>query len=463
MMFGITSCDLFKPEQNPEQNPGGDEIIIPDGGKDEDNKEPVIDELTPDEQKSRLEKIANNLMNEYPARGFDDLMELGLAFGEEYLESDYDWDPFFEFCEDRGYEIFFEEENRTEVNGEVHYDWSLLALMEMSDLKGKIVLGSSSVSCTDYDGTQMIFTLDGKEYVAEMTYSGKVTTLKYTFEDIYGYEINDGYYDESSGYWVDDYVLIHYNDKYHFEVDVPENMNIVITEDGSEFASVAIGFDVESGKEVNITKDCLFISVTAEIDGNEFILEKSGYDAAKDRVSLYSEVRKDGKSIASVEFSAKAEFGLVTEREENDYGEYYQDTYLDIEILKDFKVSADILGELQIKGTCSNGITLGDYIDNFYSSSNESQVERAVDNINNCLDLYLYYDGTDVVQAEIIMDYYVEDDYYDTYYELEPIIVFPDGSKYAFYEYFDEDSFNDLIESFELWIEQYEDMSESYY
>ena len=104
-------------------------------------------------------------------------------------------------------------------------------------------------------------------------------------------------------------------------------------------------------------------------------------------------------------------------------------------------------------------------MENFWDSENDNQAERALDNINNYFELGLYYDMTSSLQAEIVMDYFVEeDDYYgDTWYELEPIIVFPDGSKYAFYEYFDEDSFTGLESSFELWLNLYETMLEHYF
>ena len=86
-------------------------------------------------------------------------------------------------------------------------------------------------------------------------------------------------------------------------------------------------------------------------------------------------------------------------------------------------------------------------------------------NINNSIELGVYYDKSVTRQAKIVFDYFVErDDYYgDEWYELEPIIEFPDGSKYAFYEYFDEDSFEGVTNSFELWINMYETMLEHYF
>jgi tRNA/tmRNA/rRNA uracil-C5-methylase (TrmA/RlmC/RlmD family) len=110
-------------------------------------------------------------------------------------------------------------------------------------------------------------------------------------------------------------------------------------------------------------------------------------------------------------------------------------------------------------------VALSENIENFYDAGNDSQAERAIDNINTYIDLGIYYDKSVTRQADVIMDYYVEtDDYNDfTWYEIEPIIKFPDGSKYAVYEYFDEDSFSGLSNSFDLWLSLYETMLEHYF
>ena len=56
-----------------------------------------------------------------------------------------------------------------------------------------------------------------------------------------------------------------------------------------------------------------------------------------------------------------------------------------------------------------------------------------------------------------------EDDYYGDYYWIEPVIVFEDGSRYLFYEYFEEDDFEYLIKKFERMVEDYEDLFEDIY
>ena len=49
------------------------------------------------------------------------------------------------------------------------------------------------------------------------------------------------------------------------------------------------------------------------------------------------------------------------------------------------------------------------------------------------------------------------------YYWIEPVIVFEDGSRYLFYEYFDDEIFDDLVAAFEDFIYDYEDMVENIY
>ena len=62
------------------------------------------------------------------------------------------------------------------------------------------------------------------------------------------------------------------------------------------------------------------------------------------------------------------------------------------------------------------------------------------------------YNDTNEKIADVILQT-VEEEYYDQYldktdyiYYAAPILVFPDGSKFAFEDFFTEESFSDLIE-----------------
>ena len=80
------------------------------------------------------------------------------------------------------------------------------------------------------------------------------------------------------------------------------------------------------------------------------------------------------------------------------------------------------------------------------------------------VDLGVYYDGTSTRQASVEFDPVVEDNGYgDEFYWIEPVLVFGDGSRYFFYDYFDDRIFEDLVEDFEDFINDYEDMVEDVY
>ena len=457
-VFALPSCGNLSSNLDQDGDDSG-VTVVPPG-----NTGSPMETLEPSAQKKKLEDVAEALMDEYPASEFEEFFELSAKFCEKYLDG-YDWDAFYEYCEEKGEEMFFYTEEETEKNGETCYKWTTEGFLEFSQFNGMLVLGENAATCKDYDGTRMVFTLDGDEYQADIKASGNGVKAVYTYEDIYGYENWDGYYDEETGYWVDNYVFVHYENTYDFEVTVPEKINITLTKNGADYASVEMSFTRkfnESG--VNLTTDCFLVTSAVTIDGHSVIIEKSGYDAATGKAGVSYTLKKGAEVIMSAAATADVKVDLVSRNDEWDGG-YDDYLYPEFTLAKDFDMYVDILGQLQIIGKCSDGVALSENIENFYDAGNDSQAERAIDNINTYIDLGIYYDKSVTRQADVIMDYYVEtDDYNDfTWYEIEPIIKFPDGSKYAVYEYFDEDSFSGLSNSFDLWLSLYETMLEHYF
>ena len=466
-VFALSSCGNLSTNSNQ----GGDDsgVNVPPG-----NTGSPIEKLEPSAQKKKLEDVAEALMDEYPASEFEEFFELTSKFSEKYLDGTYDdygtyygydWDEFYEYCEEKGEEMFFFKDEETKKNGETCYKWTVEGFLEFSQFNGMLILGENGATCQDYDGTRMVFTLDGNEYQADIKASGNGVKAVYTYEDIYGSENWDGYYDEETGYWVDNYVFVHYEDTYHFEVIVPEKITATVKKNGADYASVEITFTRrfnESG--VSLTTDCFMVTCSVTIDGHTVVIEKTGYDAATGKAGVSYTLKKGAEVIISAAATADVKVKLVTE--EDEWGNGYDDyMYPEFTLAKNFDVYVDILGQLQIIGKCTDGIALAENIENVFDADTESQAERAVDNVNNYADLGIYYDKSVTRQADVIMDYRaVVDDYNDyTWYDIEPIIKVPDGSKYAFYEYFDEDSFAGLSNSFDLWLSLYETMLEHYF
>ena len=79
------------------------------------------------------------------------------------------------------------------------------------------------------------------------------------------------------------------------------------------------------------------------------------------------------------------------------------------------------------------------------------------------IDLGIYYDGTSTKQARIAFEVVVEEDFYGEYYWIEPVLEFSDGTRYFFYDYFDDRIFENLVDDFQDFIYDYEDMVEDIY
>ena len=271
-----------------------------------------------------------------------------------------------------------------------------------------------------------------------MTFSGKKTLVEYSFVNSY-----EDYYES-------------YEDTYNFTVEVPETISLVITENGSKYAEVTLSMSFSlSNEEVNFTRDNLFVSTSIKIGDNELILKKTGYDALKDKLSAGCTLKKGSKVIVDADFSADVDVDVDIDEDE---------LYTDVDEVKNINIYLDILGELQIKGSCSDLLSLAENMNDLYEASSNSDAERLITRINKQLDLGLYYNGSSNKTADIVMEYYVEEEYDgEEWYDIEPILQFSDGSSYTFFEYFDEDFFEDMVDSFERWLENYETMLKHYF
>lgn len=414
-----------------------------------------IDPLSPDVVKERLEQVAEDIMDEYPANDFEKFFDLSSKFVEKYFSEDYDWEDFYEYYEEKEDDFYSFTDDEWYENGVNYGKYTEDYLIRLSDIRGKLNLGNSSATCSDYDGLKVLFTLEGNNYEADVTFSGRKTTAYYSYKDVWGR--NDSYYD----------YYYRNEDIYNIEVEVPEKVTVQITENGKSFADVTVDFVVSFSKSgVNLTKDCFLVTTTVKIDEHELVLSKAGYNASVAKATAGCTLRKGSKVILTMAVSGDVKVNLVTEEvnPEKESGNYDDYIYPEFTMAKNAEVNIDILGKVQIKGSCSNILTLIDHIETLWDTNSNSSAERAIDNMNNILDLGLYFDGASEKQADIVMDYYVEDGYNgEEVYDFEPIMEFGDGSKYAFYEYFDEDAFDGTLDLFDVWIEMYEGMFDHYF
>ena len=126
-------------------------------------------------------------------------------------------------------------------------------------------------------------------------------------------------------------------------------------------------------------------------------------------------------------------------------------------------LTIDLLGQVQIKGKCSNIVQYNKYLDEAEENSDkESAFKENINKANKLMDLGLYYDNNNKKYADVELKPFFENEYYYKYWNYSPVIVFADDdTSYAFDEFFNEDDFRKVIRTAERLLEDYSDMLEN--
>jgi hypothetical protein len=117
------------------------------------------------------------------------------------------------------------------------------------------------------------------------------------------------------------------------------------------------------------------------------------------------------------------------------------------------------MSEVQFVGNVKDAQTLIDdiYNERLEVEGNISGVQKAAAAINQRANICISYNGGKTAQAQIVADYF-EDEDYPGYYYVAPVLVFSDNSRYGFIEFFEDHIESDL----DGWEEEIENFMESY-
>lgn len=412
------------------EEPDGPSIINPDDIIVSDKEA-----LEPDAQKVKLEQVATKMIDLFPADEYEDVMEFcaeAIGSGSINFDESYDWSELEDVWEDIG-EDFFAQEDISDT--ETRYFLYLF----FSNFTGTVEFGEDKVTYRKGSDIKVIFnTEDGTRWEAEIT----PKKLKKVFLG----EWMDEYYD----FDYDTYEEVWYTEYYNVTVEVPSSLSASVKRDGKTFAEVSFSLDHNIGNDgVDIEKVNISFRCEVVIDDLKFTVGKLMYNAKKGDFEYSSSLYKGDIFIFSETVAANASINL----DEDGYFEDWDGNKASFR--------TNILGEIQFEGQCRNIEELAELAETEINS--EKTLERVVNNINNLIDINLYYDGTSTIQASVEMEPMVEmDSYYGDLYWMEPIIVFNDGSRYLFYEYFEEEDFDYLIQKFERLLENYENMYEDF-
>lgn len=314
-------------------------------------------------------------------------------------------------------------------------------LLLLSECKGHITFGPDAATYKDSENTVIEVTDDkGVVWTLSVVPSGKIT-------EVYLGELTDEWWDYSYDPSIGDYKETLYKDYYDVTVEIPETLTVAFKKNGKDYASVVLDFNVNISEDgVDIENDRVAVSATVVFEGFELTVNKAAYNASTGVLESSTVLKKDGKLIISEKVSAIGKVYVDSER--------WTAKKIDAEV--------DIMGLMQIKGTCPDANSIYNIIENSDPETAE-EWDEVVEKINKLFDLGIYFDGGSVMQAKLVLEPRFEEDDWGVWYDVEFAIVFNDGSRYLVEDYFNEDNFSGTVGEAESFVEKYENLLEKYF
>lgn len=395
--------------------------------------------LDSESQKLKLQATAQKFMKEVPADEMRNLSQLADYVNDAYIDNS----KFSNDVVTDWFKKLIDSNLSPDGKEDISNYWSkeyYKRIIELSQFKGKFVAGKEGWTKSNADDLQFEFKdQNGITCVLTLKTSGK--TAKVYVGETWGdckYEPTiDGEYSKRIDVIEKNYVY------------VPEHITTTLLQGGNTLVSAEVNIDHSQflGPEYDLSKDAVSTNATVKINNYVWVIDRAAHNSKEGSAYVKGSMSKAGKTLVSFEASAA-------------------DTKLDKdgELLQGgaAKVSVNILGEVQIKGTCSNVKTFADYLDKADQfEENESQFKSYVNQANSLLNLGIYFNGGSMRQAKVQLECF-EDGYANwkdwTY---EPVLVFDDNSTYStFTAFFNETSFREVINSFEDLVRSYEKLIE---
>lgn len=395
--------------------------------------------LDSESQKLKLQATAQKFMKEVPADEMRNLSQLADYVNDAYINNS----KFSNDVVTDWFEKLIDSNLSPDGKEDISNYWSkeyYKRIIELSQFKGKFVAGKEGWTKSNADDLQFEFKdQNGITCVLTLKTSGK--TAKVYVGETWGdckYEPTiDGEYSKRVDVIEKNYVY------------VPEHITTTLLQGGNTLVSAEVNIDHSQflGPEYDLSKDAVSTNATVKINNYVWVVDRAAHNGKEGSAYVKGSMSKAGKTLVSFEASAA-------------------DTKLDKdgELLQGgaAKVSVNILGEVQIKGTCSNVKTFADYMDKADQfEENESQFKSYVNQANSLLNLGIYFNGGSMRQAKVQLECF-EDGYANwKYWTYEPVLVFDDNSTYStFTAFFNETSFREVINSFEDLVRSYEKLIE---
>ena len=421
--------------------------------------------MSPVDQKEYLETVALEFMDMIPSSDFQDIGELTRHIRDTYVE-DYDWDNVEDWAND-AFDAAREAigttmESKTEQWWDYTYKYNYIynnykALLMAANFKGHFTARDGQWDLINAEDLQFIFN-DGlnRQCVLKVETSGNVKKV-HAF-DITDWTNTDRYENGTT------YTIFSYYDRTQCTIGVPERIVVTLTRGGEQIVKTTVSIDLGSitNEEFDISLNSLSLSALIELNnGYKIDVTRVAYTASTN-ASVAFVISKNGTELVSMGASAN-----VYDIPSVNVSAFSSDNYnsgdydFDSSNAKNAFVKLDILGKVQIQGTLSNVRKYVDYLDEAKDNKeNERTYKSYINQANSLANINLFYDGNSVKQASVKLEPFEEETWNGrTYWEVEPVICFYDGSSYSTFEaFFNDKDFKTVIDTFKALANRYADL-----
>lgn len=441
----FTSCG-DKDESKNENQTGGNSVSNPDIKPGQT--------LSPAEQKEYLEAVALQFMNMIPASDFNDISDLGHYISDTYIDG-YDWDNVEEWAEDimdNLRESLGTQDVEYRRGGKYVYS-NYKAVVEAANFKGHFTARNGEWIQSKADDLQFIFKdKAGKQCILKLETSGSVKKVHILdVKDWKDYKYSEGFYTD-------------YYDRTNYVVGVPENIVVTLSQNGSNVIKTTVNIDLSSiyGEEFDFSRSNMNASASIELNnGYKFTTSQIAYQANNMLTASFS-MTKNGESLITMNVSSEPE-GIPSYYLSEVVTDGIDDNNHDLDNANAKKsfFKVDVLGKVQVEGKLAD---VRRYIENIQDAedndTNESKFKSYVNQANSLASVFLFYNGTSTKQASMTLESFSRDSWGGkTYWKMEPVINFFDGSSYSTVEvFFNEKDFKKTCDMFEKLLDNYSNL-----
>ena len=374
-----------------------------------ENEQGLVDDkgkdLTPDQQKVKIEETANTLMDLMDKKGWEAEYNKVNETIDALSAKDVD-------AEDIGTYLSDIVSAWTSIRGENPNEVAV-TVAHLTDIKGHFT--------ENKDGK---FDFAEADDLAITIYDGNVpVTVTFYAKD------------EAS-------VPAHFSDKNDdVTIYIPGTSYLGISKNNESLASLEIRLkprDVNNDGIIN-EEDMIDVSYTMKVGSYTFELSQANY--ATTNASASAQILKGKQLIIGASVSAKYSFEEVQKED-----------YTNIEVKSaSGEAMVDLAGKTQIRFTVPDALALETATDEMYKAQDNNDGEAfkaALEQLEKLYGFGVYYDGKKTLQATIGFEAVNIDNYWDA----NPVIRFADGTSYAVEDYFTEDRFGELAQTIQEWV-----------